>query len=345
MWSIGRRSVAIATLCALLSSAGRALADSRPPLGSAASFAVLGGTAVTNSGTTRIVGNVGVSPRKTVRGFPAGAVTVGDIHGDDALARQAQRDVAAVSQALSNRTCLAAGVLGGEVPPGAYCAPGVLSGTLTLDAAANADAVWIFRLSSLTTTADTTVALLNGARDRNVFWQVDGAVTLGERTAFAGNIIAATSITLSHGATLAGRALAQTGAVTLAANRISSCCEPIAVNTSFSAPAVGFVYRQQLDASGGTGEYTFAIVAGALPRGLTLSDGAVTGTPTASGTYAFTAMATDTHGCSGARAYTVDVAAAHVVGQGLDTLTDPVAAMLVILLAMTGYVALRRSWS
>lgn len=69
---------------------------------------------------------------------------------------------------------------------------------------------------------------------------------------------------------------------------------------------LGSAYNQTMTASGGTAPHTFAITAGSLPGGLTLaSGGALTGTPTAEGTFGFTVTATDTNGCTGMRAYTV----------------------------------------
>ncbi|CAD7387583.1 putative Ig domain-containing protein [Xanthomonas arboricola pv. juglandis] len=82
---------------------------------------------------------------------------------------------------------------------------------------------------------------------------------------------------------------------------------------SLPAATAGSAYSQTLSASGGTAPYTFAITAGALPAGLTLSAaGVLSGTPTASGSFNFTATATDSGGSptSGNRAYTLTVAVA-----------------------------------
>ena len=63
-----------------------------PPLGTAASFGVLAGSTVTNTGSSAINGNVGVSPGSAVTGFPPGTVVNGTIHAADAVALQAQSD-------------------------------------------------------------------------------------------------------------------------------------------------------------------------------------------------------------------------------------------------------------
>ncbi|WP_425510807.1 putative Ig domain-containing protein [Xanthomonas hortorum] len=86
--------------------------------------------------------------------------------------------------------------------------------------------------------------------------------------------------------------------------------------TTLPAATAGSAYSQSLTASGGTAPYSFAVTAGALPAGLTLSAaGVLSGTPTASGTFNFTATATDSGSptlTSGSRAYALTVAGATV---------------------------------
>src|SRR5229473_2584731 len=102
MWSHSRFAIgvwflAIAGFPALV----RAQPPTPPSLGAAASFAVLGGSAVTSSGATIVTGNLGVSPGNTVTGFPSGTVKVGATFRNDSTARQAQRDAAAAYDVLS----------------------------------------------------------------------------------------------------------------------------------------------------------------------------------------------------------------------------------------------------
>jgi len=197
-------------------------------LGTAQSFAVLGGSTVTNTGPSVISGNLGVSPGAAITGFPPGTVT-GTIHAADAVALQAQSDVTTQYNALASAACtadLTGQDLGGQtLTPGIYCfsSSAQLTGSLTLNAQGNANAVFIFKTgSTLTTAAGSSVLLINGGNPCGVAWQIGSSATLGSTTSFIGNLIALTSITLNTGADInGGRALARNGAVTLDTNDIS----------------------------------------------------------------------------------------------------------------------------
>jgi type VI secretion system secreted protein VgrG len=198
-------------------------------LGTAQSFAVLGGSTVTNTGASVITGDLGVSPGAAVTGFfPPGIVT-GTIHSANAVALQAQNDVTTQYNALAGAACLAdltGQDLGGmTLTPGVYCfsSSAQLTGALTLNAQGNANATFIFKTgSTLTTAAGSSVLLINGGNPCGVAWQIGSSATLGTTTAFIGNLIALTSITLNTGANIiGGRALARNGAVTLDTNNIS----------------------------------------------------------------------------------------------------------------------------
>jgi len=195
------------------------------------SFAVLGGSTVTNTATPTVVtGDLGVSPGSAVTGFPPGIVVGGTIHAADAVAAQAQSDLTIVYNNLANAACntdLTGQDLGGlTLTPGVYCfsTSAQLTGTLTLDAQGNSNAVFIFKIgSTLTTASASSVLLINSASSCGVFWQVGSSATLGTGTALAGNIVALTSITLNTGASVTGRALARNGAVTLDNNHVTVC--------------------------------------------------------------------------------------------------------------------------
>ncbi len=202
-------------------------------LGTAGSFAVLGGSTVTNTGATIVRGNLGVSPGSAVTGFPPGTV-FGTIHAANAVAAQAQADNNTAFNSLAAMpfaTNLTGQNLGGlTLFSGVYHfdSSAQLTGALILDAQGNDNAFWVFQIgSTLTTASASNVHIINlGSNPNNgLFWQVGSSATLGTNTAFEGNILALTSITLNTGATIdCGRALAQNGAVTMDTNTISIGC-------------------------------------------------------------------------------------------------------------------------
>lgn len=202
-----------------------------PAVAQLSSFAVLGGSTVTNTATPTVVnGNLGVSPGSAVTGFPPGTVTGGTIHAADAAAAQAQSDLATVYTNLANTACntdLTGQDLGGKtLTPGVYCfsTSAQLTGTLTLDAQGNPNAVFLFKIgSTLTTASAASVVLINSASGCGVFWQVGTSATLGTGTSLAGSILALSSITLNTGAGVTGRALARNGAVTLDDSHVTLC--------------------------------------------------------------------------------------------------------------------------
>jgi hypothetical protein len=196
-------------------------------LGTAQSYAVLGASTVTNTGPSVLTGDLGLSPGTAITGFPLGTRT-GTTHAADAAALQAQNDVTTQYNALVAAACtqdLTGQNLGGKtLTAGVYCfsSSAQLTGTLILDAQGNAGAVFIFKMgSTLTTASGSSVFLINGGYASNVFWQVGSSATIGTTTSFAGNILALASITMTTGASLTGRALALTAAVTLDTNNIS----------------------------------------------------------------------------------------------------------------------------
>jgi hypothetical protein len=276
-----------------------------PPLGTAASFAVLGGSSVVNSGGTRVSGNVGVSPGKSISGITRDNFVVGDIFVDDAIARQAQRDGADTYAKLAARSPCTP--LTPNPAPGVYCVTSPLPKTLTLRG--DATSVWIFQAKgSLATLDDSSVLLSGGAMYCNVFWQVDGSVTLGARSAFVGTILARADITLKRDVSVSGRLLSQTGVVTLDTDDIS-CCDPIEFTpASLPKPKAGEPYNQTITLTGGVPPYTVSLFDGTLPPWLTLAaNGRLSGTPTASDDSTFTVLAVDARGCSSIHTYAITV--------------------------------------
>ena len=210
------------------------------------SFAVLGGSAVTNSGATFIAGDVGVSPGSAITGLaalpnpPAPGSVEGTIHSNDAVAVLAQSQLTTAFTTIQSETGgftnLTGRDLGGlTLTPGRYHFDNAaqLTGTLTLNDLGNPDARFDFQIgSTLTTASGSRILIINGGAD-NVYWEVGSSANLGTSTVFAGNILAQTSITLGSTASIGcGRALARTGAVTLLDNFIDPAPAPLSTNSS-----------------------------------------------------------------------------------------------------------------
>jgi len=205
-------------------------------LGSADSFAVLGGSTVTSSGNTVLNGNLGVSPGTTITGFtfsptPGLGIVNGTTYAGGSVAANAHSAAVAAYDVLFYETPnqnlsgqdLGVGVLT-LVLPGVwkFDATARLTGTLTLDARGDPNARFDFLIgSTLGTDSGSSVVLTGGAQAGNVFWQVGSSATLGADTSFYGSILADQSITLNNGASMSGRALALNAAVTLDANVIT----------------------------------------------------------------------------------------------------------------------------
>jgi type VI secretion system secreted protein VgrG len=209
-------------------------------LGTAGSYGVLGSTTVTNTGPTVIMGDLGVTPGTALTGFLAvdggpGLVT-GAINQGNAPAAQARTDLTTAYLTLAGLASTAN--LSGQDLGGMTLLPGVyhfdttaqLTGLLTLDAQGDANARFVFQIgTTLTTAVLSRVNLINVSLaqdcgpDNGLYWQIGSSATLGTGTAFAGNLLALSSITLNSGASIDyGRALARNGGVTLDSNRIDA---------------------------------------------------------------------------------------------------------------------------
>lgn len=198
------------------------------PLASASDFAILAGSAITNTGATSVTGNLGLSPGSSIGGFPPG-VLVGTQYINVPAVNQAKVDLTtayndALGRISTDIVTLSGNIGGLTLTPGLYKSTSSLavsSGDLTFDAKGNSNAVFIIKIaSSLTTTSGRKVFLTGGALASNIFWQVGSSATFGTTSVFKGTVLVMQSITFSTGATLDGRALARNGAVTMAGNTI-----------------------------------------------------------------------------------------------------------------------------
>lgn len=334
-----------AALVALLWGASLASAQVAPPLGVIQQFSVLGGSGVSGStGAGTIVnGDVGSFPTCPVTNFPPSSVTPPFIlHGPvvcDGTVATARANATAAFVALNQGP----GTVIPDQMAGTIRTAGIYSftlgtadiaggGTLTLNGPGN----FIFITgSTLTANVGSTVLFTGGANPCNVFWQVGSSATLNG-VSFGGNIFSSASVTVGAGSNLIGRAIAGSGGVTMAGgggNTIGGCatapapvCPAITV-APLTTPngTVAVAYSQTISASGGVAPYTFAVNAGALPGGLTLTPaGLLSGTPTTAGTFNFTVRGTDANNCFGDRAYTIVIAPAVPPPPGCPTITlDP----------------------
>ena len=193
-------------------------------------FAVLGAATTTNTGPTVLNGNLGVYAGSAITGFPPGIVN-GATDITNALAAQGQTDASNAFiylAGLAPTHTLTGQDLGNlTITPGVYfySASAQLTGPLTLDFQGMNNANIVFQIGTSLTTASGSSVIVEGAgTNDNVYWEVGSSAVLGTTTAFIGDIIAKTSITLNTGATIrCGSALALTGAVTMDTNVISTC--------------------------------------------------------------------------------------------------------------------------
>ena len=200
-------------------------------LGTAENFAVLGASTVTNTGASMITSNVGVSPGSAITGFPPGIIINGALHAADGPATQAHADFATAYLAFEGLASPPANNMSGTDLGGKTLTPGVYrfdtsatsGGLLTFDAQDIPNARFVIQIgTTLITTSNSSVALINGADARNIYFQVGTSVTLGSGSSFIGNLLAYASVTTVSGTTVTGRLLALTGAVTLDTNNVTS---------------------------------------------------------------------------------------------------------------------------
>ena len=217
---------ATSALC-LLTAQGKA-----DTLGTASTYAVLGATTVTNTGSTVLSGNLGVYSGTAITGFPPGEVINGSTYAATPEALAAQVD--ALTGFTSLNALPSTGNLSGQNLGGMVLTPGVytysssaeLSGTpLTLNFEDLNGATIVLQIgSTLTTASASSVVVENLGTNDNVYYAVGSSATLGTNSTFLGDIIAEDSVALTTGANITcGSAIALTSAVTLDTNTITNC--------------------------------------------------------------------------------------------------------------------------
>jgi len=343
-----------------------ALAAVAPNLGYAYDYSILAGTQVTNTGPTTISGDVGISPASGAVGANHPGLTAGmvggTIHDKDVPAQNAQSDQAAAYTWLGNNnacTTTYAGtkdLVGLNLVPGVYCANAFqLSGTLTLNGTASD--IWVFKSASSLIITGTANVITPSC---SVWWRAVSSASFDPGSSLAGNILADTSITMAAGATLSGKAFARTAEVTLSSNTISACAIPAdtapsslgmikTVNNTGGGTATADQFT--LTASGprtisGPGPVVAAVVAPAGvytltetgPTGYTAGYSCSGGGALAGNLLTITAGADSTITCTITNTFSGAVPAVTAI----PTLSEWAMIVLATLLAIVGFVAMRR---
>lgn len=213
-------------------------------LGEAGDYAILAKTAINNSSTSAITGDLGLSPAATsyVTGLAltdaTGYATSAQVTGKIYAANMADPTPINLTTAVNNMTTaynsaagrpspdfseLASGNIGGKtLVPGLYKWSNTVTVPTDVILSGGATDVWIFQIAgNLTMSANMKITLAGGAQAKNIFWQVAGQATFGTNSHMEGIILSKTGITFQTNSTLVGRALAQT-AVILDKNTITT---------------------------------------------------------------------------------------------------------------------------
>lgn len=279
-------SLVVSVLLIVGIQAGYATSTSTPVnLGTAAPFAVLANTQITNTGTTILTGDLGLYAGSS---YPSTGITyIGSsiTHIDDSVAIAAQTDLTyAITQAMSYAASPIPTALDGQtLVAGVYSSTSTaftlsVGGVLTLNGNGDPSSVWIFQapdaIAGALSTTGGSVVLENGADSCNVFWVTSaGDATIGTYTTFVGTIMAYSSVTLGTGTTLQGAALASTGEVTMDTNTISTACvtsttsSPTSPTSAFPTLKTAFPSAFTSMTAGGSVTDTASLLGGNSPTG------------------------------------------------------------------------------
>ena len=214
-------------------------------LGLAVNFVILSKSGISTTGTTSIVGNIGVSPiaataitgfalvKDQLNTFSRSSLVTGKVYAADyspptptmlttAVSNMQTAYTDAAGRTLPDHTELGAGIIGGmTLKPGLYKWSSTVTIPTDVTLLGGPDDVWIFQIAGgITQAATAQVLLTGGALPKNIFWQAADAVALGATSHMEGIVLSAGAISLSAGATVNGRLMSQT-AVTMDANTVS----------------------------------------------------------------------------------------------------------------------------
>jgi hypothetical protein len=271
--------VLVNVLSPLVSASGSApgpVPPGTPAFGLARGYAVLAASAISNTGSSVLTGNVGEYPGTAVTGFPPGTFT-GSLDVANAAAQAAKAAAQAAYTDLSTRSCttIPSALDAQTLTAGVYCfASGAATlansagGTLTLNG--NSQAIFVIKTASTLTTGAggvPVITLTGGALASNVYWVVGSTATINSGSAgvFQGNIIAQTSITDTMGGTVNGSLVALTGAVTLSA---ASTLNATPLGANPGSATVALKVQTAADLKAASGISTFTGIMGGVPVGL-----------------------------------------------------------------------------
>jgi len=215
---------------------GSAAALAMIDLGAAGNYVIVAKTAINNNGTSVVTGDLGLSPAATsyitgfsitnATGYATSAQVTGKIYAADMAVPTPSNMTTAVNNMLTayNDAAgrptpdfleLGTGNIGGRtLVPGLYKWTSTVTMPTDVSITGGPNDVWIFQISgNLTTSSSVKVILSGGAQAKNIFWQVAGQATLGTTSHLEGTILSMTGITFLTGASINGRALAQTAVI------------------------------------------------------------------------------------------------------------------------------------
>jgi len=216
------------TMFALLAFPKANFGQVAPTLGAASSYALFTGTGASFSNigaATIITGDIG-SNASPITGFLSAQV-VGATNAQNATSAAVAANVGtAFSDLNQGGSVLGVTIVNGQVIKKGVWSTGAaatLSGTVTLDGEGDPNAIFIIRIGgALATDPASNVILINSASLCNVYWQVNGAVSLGNSSIFRGTIIATGAISLLEASSLFGRGLSTAGAIDLHNNAVTN---------------------------------------------------------------------------------------------------------------------------